>query len=322
MDDKRKNITISVIILTKNGAETLDRCLGAVFSQCVDRHFEVICIDSGSRDNTLAICRNYRVRLFQIKQEEFNHGLTRNFAISKARGEYVIFLSQDAIPLNNNWMKPLIDNLINNTEMAASYSRQVPFEDADEFTKMDVENHPVSKSRKEVRYIINRRIFDNLMPQERLEFCSFDNVSSCIRKSVWEEIPFPKIDFAEDLAWAKKVIESGKKIVFEPLSVVAHSHKRSILYEFRRSYIHHYKTYELFGFNPVSTLDKIFTFAALSSLSQIRQLINRKRPALKILYPILKIPFISLSRVIGQYKGARDAKLAIADADFKDRFIK
>ncbi|MDD4909415.1 MAG: glycosyltransferase [Candidatus Omnitrophica bacterium] len=301
------NPDISVIILTKDGGGTLDRCLSALFSQDIDMPFEVICIDSGSRDDTLDICRSHRVRLFRIEEREFNHGLTRNLAAGKAKGDYIIFLSQDAVPVGNDWMRRLIDNLINDDEAAAAYSRQLPHQDADLLTKMEVHGQSAAGCGRQIRQMKDRDVFENMPPLEKLRFCSFDNVSSCIRKSVWREIPFSETDFAEDLAWARQVLGAGKKIVFEPLSVVEHSHKRGVFYEFRRAYIHHFKTRELFGYVPVpGPVEALLSSLALS-FKQIKRLISAGYPVSSTFYAVARTPLICFSRALGQYKGARDA---------------
>ena len=105
------HIKVSVIIPTYNGGNKFKRCLDMIYRQKTEYSFEVICIDSGSKDNTLQICKNHPVRLYQIQKEDFNHGLTRNQGVKMARGDFVTFLTQDAIPLNDHWLAPMIEDL-------------------------------------------------------------------------------------------------------------------------------------------------------------------------------------------------------------------
>ena len=72
-------IDVSIVIPTKNAGPLLDRVLQAVFEQKTEYVYEVICVDSGSKDETLDIIRKYPCRLFQIPPEEFGHGKTRNY---------------------------------------------------------------------------------------------------------------------------------------------------------------------------------------------------------------------------------------------------
>ena len=80
----------------------LRACLEAIRRQELDRPFEIICIDSGSTDDTLDHCREFEVRLLQIDRQTFNHGLTRNQGIGAARGEFVALLTQDSVPLGSD----------------------------------------------------------------------------------------------------------------------------------------------------------------------------------------------------------------------------
>src|SRR5713226_2358757 len=103
-------IETSIVIPTKNGAQDIGNCVEAVYSQKGVAPFEVIVIDSGSTDATLEIARRYPVRIEQIPAETFHHARTRNFAASIAKGEFLVFLSQDAIPASDAWLGAMISN--------------------------------------------------------------------------------------------------------------------------------------------------------------------------------------------------------------------
>ena len=55
-----QNIKVSVLIPTKNGEEYLEECLKAVFNQKAPFEYEVIIIDSGSKDETLEIIKKFQ----------------------------------------------------------------------------------------------------------------------------------------------------------------------------------------------------------------------------------------------------------------------
>ena len=85
---------VSIVIPTKNAGDLLDKVLNAVFTQKTDYTYEVICIDSGSSDNTLDVIGRYPVKLYQIAPSEFGHGKTRNFGASKGTGKFIVFITQ------------------------------------------------------------------------------------------------------------------------------------------------------------------------------------------------------------------------------------
>ena len=65
---------VSIVIPTKNGGHLFEKVLDAVFKQKTEYEYEVICVDSGSKDGTLDVIRKYPCRLFQIEPSEFGHG--------------------------------------------------------------------------------------------------------------------------------------------------------------------------------------------------------------------------------------------------------
>ncbi len=115
----------SILIPTKNGAEDLEACLAAIYTQKGTGPFEVIVIDSGSTDGTLEIAGRYPVRIEKIPPETFHHARTRNYAASLANGEFLVFLSQDAIPASDAWLRTTISNF-NDQSVGATYGRQLP----------------------------------------------------------------------------------------------------------------------------------------------------------------------------------------------------
>jgi rhamnosyltransferase len=79
-------ILISVVIPVKNGGKWLNDTLPAILNQIVAGEFEIIAVDSGSDDNSLSIIEKYPVELIKIPASEFNHGLTRNLGVQRAKG--------------------------------------------------------------------------------------------------------------------------------------------------------------------------------------------------------------------------------------------
>ena len=74
---------VSIVIPTKNGGHLFEKVLDAVFKQKTEYEYEVICVDSGSKDGTLDVIRKYPCRLFQIEPSEFGHGKTRNYGAER-----------------------------------------------------------------------------------------------------------------------------------------------------------------------------------------------------------------------------------------------
>jgi rhamnosyltransferase len=208
-------IETSIVIPTKNGGEDIGACLEAVYSQKGTGPFEVIVIDSGSTDNTLEIVGRYPVRLERIPAETFHHARTRNYAAGFAKGAVLVFLSQDAIPASDTWLAALIRDF-REPSVGAVYGRQLP----------KTESGPERRSAFAVMYGGARIV---KMPMDGIglghKYYHFSNANSAIRRKVWEVTRFPdELKVFEDVGIAKRILDSGWSIVYEPEAAVYHSH--------------------------------------------------------------------------------------------------
>ena len=245
---------LSVVIPTLNGGAELRACLEAVRRQELERPYEIICIDSGSTDDTLRHCRDLGVRLLQIAAGTFNHGLTRNEAIRAARGEFVALLTQDAVPLGTDWLRRLVEALESTPRAAGAYGRQVPREALNPYLRWRLEQWAAGRSEFVVQEVRDRDAFEASPPLQKLALVAFDNVNSCVRKSVWEKIPFSRVEFGEDIDWGLRVLRAGYAIVYEPRARVLHSHDSSLWRDFKRVYADHRNLNRLLGMNQIPTL--------------------------------------------------------------------
>ena len=88
---------VSVIIPVYNVEEYLRECLDSVVNQTL-KDIEIICVNDGSTDNSLAILEEYAAkdeRLRVFTQENQGQSVARNLAMEKARGEYIGFVDSD-----------------------------------------------------------------------------------------------------------------------------------------------------------------------------------------------------------------------------------
>jgi len=306
--ERTKNkVAVSIVIPTLNGGKTFTECLGALFSQDTERPFEVIVLDSGSGDGTREAASRAGARLYDVGPGEFNHGETRNRGIGLARGEVVILMTQDAVPIGKNWLDSLTRPFSEDPLVAGVYARQVPREDADVLTKRHLGQWLTGRTERHVSYISDRGAYEKMRPMERYFFCNFDDVCSAIRKSVWEKIPYERTDFGEDIAWSKKALEAGFKIVFEPSASVRHSHSRSLAYEYRRTRLCHRRLFEIFGMRTVPTKRLLLRYALRSAIKDASYVWRREPSLTKRLALMARTPLMSLVNVYAQYSGALDA---------------
>lgn len=92
-----KRIKVSVVLPVYNGERYLRKCLDDILGQSL-REIEVICVDDGSTDGTLAILKEYEKsdpRVRAVYQDNAGAAVARNYGMTLAGGKYLSFLDAD-----------------------------------------------------------------------------------------------------------------------------------------------------------------------------------------------------------------------------------
>jgi rhamnosyltransferase len=207
---------ISVVIPVKDGGEDLRRCLDGIERQHVDESVEVLVVDTASSDGSPELARFRGARVLEVDSTEFLHGATRNLAAQQARGDVLVFTTQDAYAPADDWLARLAGALAADETLAGVYGRQVPHDEAS----------PPERFFLDFLYGPEPRVQRAEGPKDlSLRTTLFSNVNSAIRRDVWERFPFADdLFFAEDQDWARRVLLAGYSIAYEPQAVVRHSH--------------------------------------------------------------------------------------------------
>ncbi|WP_032113042.1 glycosyltransferase family 2 protein [Candidatus Paracaedibacter symbiosus] len=106
------NKTLSVILITKNESQNIQKCLESVCFAA-----EIIVLDSGSQDNTVELCRKYTPHVFVTDWPGF--GVQKNRALDKATSDWV--LSIDADEVVSPALIQKIQEVINNPQAKDAY---------------------------------------------------------------------------------------------------------------------------------------------------------------------------------------------------------
>jgi rhamnosyltransferase len=257
---------VSIVMPTRNGAGTLPAVLDSIARQRVDFPFEVIAVDSASNDGTADLLRGRVDRLINIPAGSFDHGLTRNLGIEHAGGELVVLIVQDALPTSDSWLAALTAPLLADDRVAGAFARQLPRPDASAVTRYYLSRWVASSETVRVTEVADRAELEALEPMAQVERCAFDNVCSCIRRSIWSEHPFRQTPIGEDIEWGREVLLAGYRLAYVPAAAVIHSHDRPARYELARTYVLHRRLYELFRLRTIPTLP-LLARAVASSLA-------------------------------------------------------
>jgi glycosyltransferase involved in cell wall biosynthesis len=196
---------ISVIVRTKNEERWIGRCLAALGQQDYP-DFEVIVVDNESVDGTVGIVERSGARLLTITAQDFSHGRSLNLGVAAARGDLIAILSDHCIPMHDKWLRRLALAFTGST-IAGVYGRQEPLPDTSDFDKRDLWN----------AFGVERRV--------QTQDYFFHNANSMIRRAVWEKVPFNEdLLGVEDREWAKRVLDLGYQVAYEPAACVYHFH--------------------------------------------------------------------------------------------------
>lgn len=88
---------VSFIVPCYNSSATIERCIDSILAQTFS-NIELIIIDDGSADDTVALVQNYKKRDPRIKLIKQKHGgpnMAREAGVKKASGEYIMFVDSD-----------------------------------------------------------------------------------------------------------------------------------------------------------------------------------------------------------------------------------
>ena len=309
--------SVSILLLTRNGAATLPRVLSAIRSQTVTFPIEIVAVDSSSSDGSVELLRGQADRLIEIRESEFNHGTTRNVGLEACRAPLVVLLVQDADPVSADWLARLAAPLLADDParhaaggvrpLAGTYARQVPRSDASAVVRAHLLRYPATGSTPRRQSIAGQAAFDALSPSERMARCTFDNVCSCIRREVWERQPFQPTPIAEDLAWAKHVMLAGFDLAYVPDAAVVHSHERPAGYELRRTYLVHQQLRRLFGLATIPGRAHLARAVAVSAVAHTRWTMGGPGAETARLAALPRALALAVAMPLGQYLGARSA---------------
>lgn len=168
------------------------------------------------------------IRILTIAKEEFDHGATRHYGSTFSDAEYMIYMTQDAVPKDSL----LIENLIKpfeQPEVAIVYGKQEATIHAgviEQYTRLY--NYPEKDciKSKEDRQAYGIKTY----------FCS--NVCAAYRKEIYDDLGgFVKHTiFNEDMIFAAGAIEAGYSIAYASKAKVIHSHSYSLMEQLRRNF--------------------------------------------------------------------------------------
>jgi len=227
---------VSVAIPVRDGGEVLARTLAAVSTQSVE-HELVVC-DSGSTDGSVDVALSHGARVLQVEPSSFTHGGVRNRLMHEAEGTHVAFLTQDAQPADEHWLRRLLGGFELAEDVGIVYGPYVPREHAALPVRLELERwfdslSPDGRPRVE-RLAQHERSLPAAELIGRRGF--FSDANACVARAAWEQVPFREVPYAEDRVLALDMLRAGFAKAYVPAAAVLHSHDYSTLEQLRRSF--------------------------------------------------------------------------------------
>jgi glycosyltransferase involved in cell wall biosynthesis len=190
----------SVVVRAKDEAASIGRTLALLSSQTAD--LETIVVDSGSRDETVAIARSAGVEVIEIPAVAFTYGYALNIGCERATAPAIIALSAHAFPLDEHWAERMVAALDDErVACAVGYGN-------------DPRGRPI-----EGRWI------QDIELARRFPRWGYSNGQGIFRAELWRRRRFREdMPGVEDKEWAWHWLERGYVTVVDPALIVDHEH--------------------------------------------------------------------------------------------------
>jgi GT2 family glycosyltransferase len=246
---------VTVAIPVRNAGPALEGVLSALARQSVEH--ELLVCDSGSTDGSPDRARAAGARVIEIAPSEFGHGATRNLLLGEAGGEHVAFLTQDAEPADEHWLRKLLSGFELAGDVALVYGPYRPRSGASPAVRLELEQWFRSLSAEGAssveRLEAHERTLDAAALVGRRGF--FSDANACISRAAWQRVPFRAIPYAEDRALALDMLRAGYAKAFVPGAIVIHSHAYTSTQQLRRCFDEWRGLLEVYGWRePASPL--------------------------------------------------------------------
>lgn len=190
---------VSFIVRCKNKRATIESTFASIRRQTVPA--EIVVVDSGSHDGTLAVARELADVVLEMQPDEFTFGRSLNVGASAASGEIHAALSAHAVLPAPDWLARVLEHLEDERVGGASGSGCSP----DGQTLLEPFYQGVA---------------------EWTPAWGFTNTASAWRARVWEEHRFDeRMTASEDKEWAQRVLRAGWRLALDPFLVVSVDHR-------------------------------------------------------------------------------------------------
>lgn len=293
MNEKKK--IIDAVIPVYHPGKEFEKLLEKLESQRYPLH-KIIIMNTGEAPWKEEIERRYPLcEVHLVSKEQFDHGGTRHLGTTFSQADYLLFLTQDALPADELLTEKLLEPFLRNPLVKASYGRQLPNDTCREIERytrsFNYPEHSRVKSAEDMPELGIKTFFcSNVCAMYEHE--TYDRQGGFVRHTI----------FNEDMIYAGGLIKSGFRIAYAAEARVIHSHNYGAMEQLRRNF-------DL----AVSQTEHPEIFGGIRSESEgVRLVMNTAKHLWKVKKPWLLLPLVTTSggKIIGYKLGQNYRRLS------------
>jgi len=179
-----------------------------------------------------------QIKLLRISKRSFHYARTRNFAVKKAKGKYILFISADALPVNKRMLDYINEDFNLSKRVQAVFCPHIPYKKTKIIQKLEVICY-FERLKKYVNSngLLIQDIKNPFIPYtKKNEFVWYmlSNTCAAYKRKFILKNPFLNINYGEDLAMGKYLIEKRFIKIYDTRFKVIHSHIFSLKEYYQR----------------------------------------------------------------------------------------
>lgn len=252
------------------------------------------------------------ITVTHILAKEFDHGGTRHSGAVKALADFLLFMTQDAVPADTQLVEKLVEALVDEENAAAAYARQLPITKAvlndyskgldvpvDDIVIDEIESYTRQFNYPDVSKVKSSADIEAM----GIKAFFLSDVCAMYRKTAYETVGgfvSPTI-FNEDMIFAADAVRRGFSIVYKSDACVYHSHRYNWRQLFKRNFD--------MGVSQKQYADR---FEGISSEKEgVRFVLSTAKHLLKngYFYLVPRLFFSSAAKYAGYFLGKRYTSL-------------
>jgi hypothetical protein len=141
-----------------------------------------------------------------------------------------------------------LENALDGPGVVAAYTDQLPHEDATPYALFENQCIRNFRGRESLLQALDSaESFRRMAYHDAYRAIVLDNVCAIYKKAALLDVPFPEVDFAEDLAWSLASLLKGWRVLYQPAIQVKHSHNRPPQYGFHRQIVNSFWCARIMG---------------------------------------------------------------------------